>query len=135
MGFWIFLGLVIIAATLEEAAQQISRARVLQAALEKGTDLDPKLLAQLFPGSDSSSETASKPRDPRSVRIAAIVVASIGLGFGVLALALKQIHLYPFWIFLGIGGLTLCVSAGIFIASRMIAARQQADSSATKFQA
>lgn len=126
MGFWIFIGLVVLATTYEELEQKKLRAKLLQAALDKGQELDPKLLEQLFPGEGSGKD--AKPKDPRSIRIAAVVVTSIGLGLGVLALALKQIHINAFWIFLGLGGLTLVVSAGMYIASRMMAARRQADS-------
>lgn len=121
MGFWIFVGLVVIASTYEDIEEKKSRAKLLQAALEKGRELDPTLLEQLFP--DSGDGKNAKPTDPRSMRIAAVVVASIGVGFGLLALALKQIDIDKFWVFLGLGGLTLATSAGIYIASRMLAAR------------
>ena len=121
MGFWIFIGLVIVATTYQEMEEKKLRAKLLEAALEKGQALDPNVLEQLFPG-----ESSGKPTDPRSVRIAAVVVASIGLGLGVLALALKQIHINALWICLGLSGLTLVVSGGMYVASRMIAARQQA---------
>jgi hypothetical protein len=124
MGFWIFIGLVVIATTYQEMEEKKLRAKLLEAALEKGQELDPKVLEQLFPGATQDA----KPTDPRTVRIGAVVVASIGLGLGVLALALKQIDMSGFWIALGLGGLVLVVSVGMFIASRMMAARQQAGS-------
>jgi hypothetical protein len=126
MGFWIFLGLVIAASIYQEVEEKKLRAKLLEAALAKGNELDPKVIEQIFAGESAGKD--DKPTDPRSVRIAAIVVASIGLGLGLLALALKQIHINGFWIALGIGGLALVVSGGIYIASRMIAARQQANS-------
>ena len=135
MGFWIFISVVIFATIYQETAQQTARAKLLQAALEKGKDLDPQLLERLFPGEYPGAGKNAKPTDPRSVRIAAVVVASIGLGFGVLALALRQIHIDQFWISLGLGGLLLAVSGGIFVASRMMAARLEADSSSLQSQA
>jgi hypothetical protein len=120
MGFWIFLGLVVVASTYEDIEEKKSRAKLLLAALEKGQELDPKLLEQLFPGSGGDT----KPMNPRNMRIAATVVASIGVGLGLLALALKQIDTDKFWVCLGLGGLALATSVGIYIASRMLAAWQ-----------
>jgi hypothetical protein len=120
MGFWIFLGLVVVATTYQELEEKKSRAKLLQAALEKGQELDPKLLEQLFPCSGGDT----KPMDPRHMRITAVVVASIGVGLGLLALALKQIDTDKFWVCLGLGGLALATSVGIYIASRMLAAWQ-----------
>ena len=125
MGFWIFVGLVVLATTYDEIEQKKLRAKLMQIALEKGKDLDPQLLEQLFPGENKDGI----PTDPSSLRVTATVIAFIGVGLGVLALALKQIGLKPYWICLGLGGFALVVSIGIYVASRMIAARQQADSS------
>lgn len=117
MGFWIFISALILAQIYQETAQQTSRARLLQAALEKGQDLDPQLLERMFPAEGEGNGQNAK--DPRRFRIAAVVLASLGLGLGVLALAVRQIHINHFWVCLGLGGLTLVVSVGLFIASRM----------------
>jgi hypothetical protein len=130
MGFWIFIGLVVLATTYQEVEERKSKAKLLEAALDKGEALDPELLERLFPGESGMSD--GKPKDPRSLRISAVIVASIGVGLGILALAVKQIDINGFWFFLGLGGLTLAISAGIYIASRMRAAHLRSDS--TSFQ-
>lgn len=135
MGFWIFISVVILATVYQETAQQVARARLLQAALEKGKDLDPQLLERLFTGEYSGDKPDSSLKNPRRLRIAAVVVASIGLGLGVMSLAVKQIDINPFWICLGLGGLLLVMSVGLFVASRVAAARLPSDCSSLQPQA
>jgi hypothetical protein len=48
MSFWIFIGLVVLVCTYEEVEQKKLRARLLEATLEKGKKLDPKLLDQFL---------------------------------------------------------------------------------------
>jgi hypothetical protein len=47
MGIWIFIGLVVLACTYEEVEQKKLRAKLMEAALDKGQKLDPKSLDQV----------------------------------------------------------------------------------------
>lgn len=108
--FWIFLIVVIAIAAAGRTTRATQREKTIRAAIEKGTTLDPNLLATL--------QRSSSPQDARAgLMTGAIVTFFVGLGLAAMGYVLSLDG--NFGAFRGLGGvaaLLWCIALGLFVA-------------------
>ena len=110
--FWLFILGVSVAGIISSIVRTNERERTIRAAIEKGVALDPATL-------DALRSHAMEPQSPRfGLLVGAIMTFFVGIGLVVLG-AFVHFGDGIVWPLVGVAGLLWCISAGLFVASRV----------------
>ena len=116
VAFWVFLGVVVVAGTLQDYRKRKLALEPLRAAIEHGQQLSPEVIDRLL-GRD---EQHPQQIDPKDLHIGGIITCASGVGLallsGFVALVFPPFH----WLVLGVGVLALCVGIGLLIAAKSL---------------
>jgi hypothetical protein len=114
--FWIFVAVAAVAGVVGDYKKRQAKLEPLRIAIEKGQQLDPKVVEQLM----ASEREEDGPVDPRDLSIGGIITCASG--FGVAVAAPFVAHelpraLYPMF---GFGALAVCVGVGLLISAKVL---------------
>lgn len=111
--FWLFILGICVAGIISTIVRTNERERTIRAAIDKGVALDPATL-------DALRSHAVAPQSPRfGLMVGSIMTFSVGVGLGVMAYFIGLEDNHTIWPLFGVGGLLWCISAGLFVASRV----------------
>jgi hypothetical protein len=112
--FWLFILGVSVAGIVSTVVRSNERERTIRAAIEKGVALDPATLEALRtqPGVPAAGSQRF------GLMVGSIMTFFIGIGLGLMSVL---IHFGDgiIWPLVGVAGLLWCISAGLFVASRL----------------
>ena len=115
VAFWVFLGVVVVAGTLQDYRKRKLALEPLRAAIEHGQQLSPEVIDRLL-GRDGHPQQI----DPKDLHIGGIITCASGVGVallsGFVALVFPPFH----WLVLGVGVLAICVGVGLLIAAKSL---------------
>lgn len=103
-----FLILICVVPILVEGAKSRHRLEVLRAAIERGQDIDPKIIDALGP----------RPANPKSLLIAGIIVVAAAIGVAAFSFFLRVVQPQAFVLVIGAACAVLCVGSGLMVAYR-----------------
>ena len=123
--FWAFIAAVVVAGVWDRAKKRDAQHETLRRMIEGGKPVDENLMKTLMIG---------EPKHPaRDLAVGAIVLFSISIGMGVLALVLRDDFDKALTPLMGAAGLVACLAAGLSVASAYIK-RSRADDAARASQ-
>jgi hypothetical protein len=112
--FWLFILGVSVAGIISTIVRTNERERTIRTAIEKGVALDPATLDAL------RSQALNPQGNPRfGLMIGSIMTFFVGVGLVVLSVFVHFGEGQIIWPLIGVAGLLWCISAGLFVASRV----------------
>ena len=106
--WFLFLILICIVPILVEGSKARHRLAVLRAAIERGQEIDPRIIDVLGP----------RPANPKSLLIAGIIVVAAAIGIAIFSLFLRVAQPQAFVLVVGGACAVLCVGSGLMVAYR-----------------
>jgi hypothetical protein len=106
--WFLFLILICIVPILVDGAKSRQRLEVLRVAIERGQDVDPKIIDALGP----------HPANPKALLIAGIIVVAAAVGIAAFSPFLRVVQPEAFVLVIGAACAVLCVGSGLMIAYR-----------------
>ena len=115
VAFWTFLAVAAVAGIVADYKKRRLELQPLQAAIERGQQLDPAIVERLMAREQRSSEP-----EPVYFRIGGIVTVAAGIGIGVLSFIVDRFSPKAFYPILGTAVVATCVGIGLLICARVI---------------
>jgi hypothetical protein len=115
VAFWTFLAVAAVAGIVADYKKRGLELQPLQAAIERGQQLDPAIVERLM----AREQRASEP-EPIYFRIGGIVTVAAGIAFGGLSLIVNYSAPKAFYPLLGATVVAVCVGTGLLICARVI---------------
>ena len=100
---------------------------LIRSAIERGQPLDAEVVNKLI--QPQQVPTNNPYRSVLVLRVAAILMLATGIGFPILGYFLSSIDSEAFPALQGVGGLLVCLSIGLFVASKLVHSTIKADQS------
>jgi len=111
--FWLFILGISVAGVISSIMRTNAREKTIRAAIERGVALDPGTL-------DALRSHAMEPQSPRfGLTVGAIMTFFVGIGLVLLGVFIHFGENQIVWPLIGVAGLLWCISAGLFVASRV----------------
>jgi hypothetical protein len=120
IAFWTFVAIAAVAGIVADYKKRQAALAPLQAAIERGQQLDPALVERLM------APERNTGIDPIYLRIGGIITIAAGVGVVILAFLLTPIAPAALYPVLGGGAVTLCLGAGLMLAARAVDRSRQA---------
>ncbi|MCZ6618608.1 MAG: hypothetical protein O7E57_10795 [Gammaproteobacteria bacterium] len=115
LGFWLFIATVIAVGVWSSIRKRETQHETIRRAIESGRDIDPELADKLL----TLTGTGSKELD-RDLKVSGWIVLFLAPGMVLLGYGLSMVEEEIFPIFLGVSGLMIFLSIGMFVAAYMI---------------
>ena len=125
MWVFIFIGSIIVAAIIADAIKKRAQLEIIRAAVEKGQSLDPAFVDKLLLTQDEISDN-SPERVAGGLQIGSIMTLAVGIGLPLMGWLIPGSSDKFFRAMIGAGILLFCISAGLFVSSKVVLSRQQA---------
>jgi hypothetical protein len=122
IAFLAFLTVCAVAGIVADYKKRRVALEPLRAAIERGQQLDPAVIERLM------SPERDEGLNPIYLKVGAIIVSSIGVGVGVLALILTQVEPAAFYPTLGGAAVVVCIGLGLLLAGRAVEKQNAAQS-------
>lgn len=119
--FFLFFTVVAVSGMYFDYRKRRLALEALQAAVERGQQLDPVVVERLM-----LSKSSKGKLNPQHLLIAGILIGAAGFGIIVLAAFLSQLQPWAFYPLGGAGAAAICVGIGLLIALRAIRRDTQA---------
>ena len=111
--FWLFILGISVAGVVSSVMRTNAREKTIRAAIEKGVALDPSTL-------DALRSHAMEEQSPRfGLTVGSIMTFFVGIGLVLLGFFIHYGEGQIVWPLVGVAGLLWCISAGLFVASRV----------------
>ena len=116
IAFWVFVAVAAVAGIVGDYKKRQARLEPLRIAIEKGQQLDPKVVEQLM----AREQEPDDPVDPRDLKVGGVITCASG--FGVAVAAPFVAHELPRALFpmFGFGALAVCVGVGLLISAKVL---------------
>ncbi len=115
LGFWLFIATVIAVGVWSSIRKRESQHETIRRAIESGQDIDPKLADKLL----ALTGTESKELD-RDLKVSGWIVLFLAPGMVLLGYGLSMVEEGIFPILLGVSGLMVFLSMGMFVAAYVV---------------
>src|SRR5262245_30167510 len=96
--FWIFVAVAAVAGIVGDYKKRQARLEPLRIAIEKGQQIDPKVVEQLLAHEAREPE---EPVDPRALAIGGVITCAAGIGILIAAPLIAQVATLAFFPMLG----------------------------------
>ena len=117
VAFWMFIAAVSVAGTISGFMSNRETQKTIRQALERGEDLDPRMLDRLL---------GREPDSPSKRIFNGVVTLAVGLGIGVIGVFIGIDEGEPVWVIVGAGILVILIGAAI-LGYGLWSARQEQD--------
>jgi len=117
IAFWVYLGVISVAPSIEEYRKRQAALDLLRAAIERGQQLSPEVIDRLL---ERDKPRESTGVDPRDLHIGGIITCASGIGLALMSLLLIAAIPRYWWFVLGTGVLAVCVGIGLLIAAKSL---------------
>ena len=115
LGFWLFIATIIAVGVWSSIRKRESQHETIRRAIESGQDIDPELADKLL----DLTKTSSKELD-RDLKVSGWIVLFLAPGMVLLGYGLSMVEDGIFPILLGVSGLMIFLSIGMFVAAYMV---------------
>ncbi|MCH8142731.1 MAG: hypothetical protein IH908_14165 [Proteobacteria bacterium] len=115
LGFWLFIATVIAVGVWSSIRKRESQHETIRRAIESGQDIDPELADKLL----TLTRTESKELD-RDLKVSGWIVLFLAPGMVLLGYGLSMVEEGIFPILLGVSGLMVFLSIGMFVAAYVV---------------
>lgn len=106
--FWIFVAIAAVAGIAGDVIKRRHSLEPLRLAIERGQQLDPRIVEKLLRRSDDADRVA-----PAHVQIGGIITAASGVGVALLAFFIAQVKPQALYPIMGAGVVAICVGVGL----------------------
>ena len=114
LSFWFFIGAIVIGGIWNDIRKKDAQQKTIRSIIESGKDIDVEVVNTIL------AKTETDPAETSyDLKIASIIVFFVSIGLGIFGLVLGKINEDAVYALLGISGLVMCVSAGLWFASRL----------------
>ena len=115
LGFWLFIATVIAVGAWSSIRKRETQHETIRRAIESGQDIDPELADKLL----TLTRTESKELD-RDLKVSGWIVLFLAPGMVLLGYGLSMVEEGIFPILLGVSGLMVFLSIGMFVAAYVV---------------
>ncbi len=115
LGFWLFIATVIAVGVWSSIRKRESQHETIRRAIESGQDIDPELADKLL----TLTRSESKELD-RDLKVSGWIVLFLAPGMVLLGYGLSMLEEGIFPILLGVSGLMVFLSIGMFVAAYVV---------------
>ena len=115
LGFWLFIATVIAVGVWSSIRKRETQHETIRRAIESGQDIDPELADKLL----TLTRTESKELD-RDLKVSGWIVLFLAPGMVLLGYGLSMVEEGIFPILLGVSGLMVFLSIGMFVAAYVV---------------
>ncbi len=115
LGFWLFIAIVIAVGVWSSIRKRESQHETIRRAIESGQDIDPELADKLL----TLTRSESKDLD-RDLKVSGWIVLFLAPGMVLLGYGLSMLEEGIFPILLGVSGLMVFLSIGMFVAAYVV---------------
>ena len=115
LGFWLFIAIVIAVGVWSSIRKRESQHETIRRAIESGQDIDPELADKLL----TLTRSESKELD-RDLKVSGWIVLFLAPGMVLLGYGLSMVEEGIFPILLGVSGLMVFLSIGMFVAAYVV---------------
>ncbi len=115
LGFWLFIATVIAVGVWSSIRKRESQHETIRRAIESGQDIDPELADKLL----TLTRSESKELD-RDLKVSGWIVLFLAPGMVLLGYGLSMVEEGIFPILLGVSGLMVFLSIGMFVAAYVV---------------
>jgi len=115
LGFWLFIATVIAVGVWSSIRKRESQHETIRRVIESGQDIDPELADKLL----TLTRTESKELD-RDLKVSGWIVLFLAPGMVLLGYGLSMVEEGIFPILLGVSGLMVFLSIGMFVAAYVV---------------
>ena len=115
LGFWLFIATIVAVGVWSNIRNRESQHETIRRAIESGQDIDPELVDKLL----DLTGTSSKELD-RDLKVSGWIVLFLAPGMVLLGYGLSKVEDGIFPILLGVSGLMIFLSIGMFVAAYMV---------------
>ncbi len=128
IAFWAFLAVCVVSGLVYDLHRRRLQIEALRTALERGQQVDPQLLRQLFDPSDRNGRTLDESANAEEevqalqpyLRLGGLITTASGIGLIVCALFAGQTWTHALYPLVGLGFLVMFVGVGLLVAARML---------------
>ena len=123
VAFILFIAVASVAGIIADAIKKKAQLEVIRVAVEKGQPLDAGFVDKLM---TTNKELENSPQQVATgLQIGSIMTASVGVGLPLLGSLIPNASDKFFRTMIGVGILLFCISAGLFISSRVVLRRSR----------
>ncbi len=115
LGFWLFIATIIAVSVWSSIRKRETQHETIRRAIESGQDIDPELADKLL----TLTRTESKELD-RDLKVSGWIVLFLAPGMVLLGYGLSMVEEGIFPILLGVSGLMVFLSIGMFVAAYVV---------------
>ncbi|MCZ6641600.1 MAG: DUF6249 domain-containing protein [Gammaproteobacteria bacterium] len=115
LGFWLFIASIIAVGVWSSIRKRESQHETIRRAIESGQDIDPELADRLL----TLTRSESKDLD-RDLKVSGWIVLFLAPGMVLLGYGLSMVEEGIFPILLGVSGLMVFLSIGMFVAAYVV---------------
>lgn len=115
LGFWLFIATIIAVGVWSSIRKRESQHETIRRAIESGQDIDPELADKLLDLTGASSKELD-----RDLKVSGWIVLFLAPGMVLLGYGLSMVEDGVFPILLGVSGLMVCLSIGMFVAAYVV---------------
>ena len=115
LGFWLFIASIIAVGVWSSIRKRESQHETIRRAIESGQDIDPELADKLL----TLTRSESKDLD-RDLKVSGWIVLFLAPGMVLLGYGLSMLEEGIFPILLGVSGLMVFLSIGMFVAAYVV---------------
>ena len=115
LGFWLFIASIIAVGVWSSIRKRESQHETIRRAIESGQDIDPELADKLL----TLTRSESKELD-RDLKVSGWIVLFLAPGMVLLGYGLSMLEEGIFPILLGVSGLMVFLSIGMFVAAYVV---------------
>ncbi len=122
LGFWLFIACIIVAGVWSTNRKRESEHETLRRLIESGQDPDEQLVDKLLHSTANDQETI------RDLRVGAVITLFLAPGMIALGWGLSSLTGELMGVMMGVSGLLVFISAGLYAAASLVARRADAES-------
>jgi hypothetical protein len=119
VAFWVFVAVAAVAGIVGDVMKRRSSLEPLRQAIQRGQDLDPKVVEALL----ARSEPAEGKIDPAPLQIGGIITTAAGIGVTLFSWFIAQVMAQALYPVMGAGIVAVCVGIGLVVAARVLEQR------------
>ena len=115
LGFWVFIACIIVAGVWSSNRKRESEHETLRRIIESGEDLDEQMVDRLLHSASNDHETI------RDLRVGAVITLFVAPGMIALGWGLSSLTGEIMSVMMGVSGLLVFISAGLYAAAGLVA--------------